>query len=87
MRVNFESFNIGNEETITSLEPFAEEKIPISFTAPLQFKIQKGKVVVNVNGTMVSSDFTIYPPYWNILPFGIIALALLLLTSFILWKR
>ncbi len=87
IRVQFESFDIGKEETVTSLEPYAEEKIPISFTAPLLFKIQKGTAVVYINGIKISSDFTVYPPFWNLWPFGLVALALLVFASFAIWKR
>lgn len=87
IRERFEPFGIEKEETVQSLEPFAEEKIPIALSAPVLFKIQKGKVVVNMNGTMTSSDFTVYPPYWNLLPFGAIASAILLFLSFGLWKK
>ena len=83
----FEPFDVEKEQLLQSLEPYAVADIPISFTAPVQYKIQRGRVVMNVNGTMVSSDFTIYPPYWNLLPFGAIASAILLLSSFILWKK
>lgn len=84
IRERFEPFDLEKEETVQSLEPFAEEKIPITLNAPVLFKIQKGKIVVNVNGTMISSDFTVYPPYWYLLPFGAIATAILLLILILL---